>query len=139
MHFYMKNGINRFSQTVNILLRTVVSVVAAVVIYYVYYKTSHLFLGTQKGFSHPQQFPMIPLIWLINVMLINYWFMDGWPGWRLAEASEKAPVSHVSYTSATLSPSFYKGVIGGTLGGVVVYFIIIYMIPMMGSMLIIFK
>lgn len=82
---------------------------------------------------------MIPLIWLINVMLINYWFMDGWPGWRLAEASEKASITHVSYSNATLTPTFYRGVIGGTLGGVVVYFVIIYMIPMMGAALVIFK
>lgn len=140
MHFYMKNGINRFSQTTNILLRTIASVLAAVVIYYVYYKTSHMFLGTQKGFSHPQQFPMIPLIWLINIMLINYWFMDGWPGWKLGEQKEGASVAqHVSEPASSLSPTFYKGVIGGTIVGVVAYFVIIYLIPLMGSMLVIFK
>jgi AAT family amino acid transporter len=27
---------------------------------------------------------MIPTIWLINIMLINHWFMDNWPGWKIA-------------------------------------------------------
>lgn len=138
MHFYMKNGINRFSKTTNILFRTIVSIVAAIALYYVYYKTSHFFLGTQKGFSHPQQFPMIPLIWLINIMLINYWFMDGWPGWRLEKQKEGAQVVHVTRTISSLSPAFYKGAIGGVVGGVLVYFIIIYLIPLMGSLLVIF-
>ncbi|NCD11837.1 MAG: hypothetical protein EOL93_04735, partial [Epsilonproteobacteria bacterium] len=67
------------------------------------------------------------------------WFMDGWPGWRLAEASEKAPITHVSYERVALSGSFYKGVAGGTLAGVALYFVIVYLIPFMGSALIIFK
>ncbi len=138
MHFYLKNGVNRFSKPVNILLRTFISVVAAVILYYVYYKTSHLFLGTQKGFSHPQQFPMIPMIWLINVMLINYWFMDGWPGWRLSEAKESEVSLTPMFETARLSPAFYKGVIGGTVGGVGIYFLIVYLMPAMGSMLKIF-
>jgi AAT family amino acid transporter len=117
MHFYLKNGFNRFSKTVNILLRTIVTVLAAIALYYVYYKTAHLFLGTQKGFSHPQQFPMIPLIWFINVMLINYWFMDGWPGWRLAKAGEVVKVHPVEENTA-LTASFYKGAVGGIVGGV---------------------
>lgn len=137
MHFYLKNGFNGFSKTINILLRTLVTIFAAIVLYYVYYKTSHLFLGTQKGFSHPQQFPMIPLIWFINVMLINYWFMDGWPGWRLAAAGEVVKV-HPVYEKTVLTASFYKGALGGTLGGVAVYFAIIYFLPYMGKVLTIF-
>ncbi len=137
MHFYLKNGFNGFSKAVNILLRTIVTIVAAIVLYYVYYKTSHLFLGTQKGFSHPQQFPMIPLIWFINVMLINYWFMDGWPGWRLAAAGEVVKV-HPVYEKTVLTTAFYKGALGGALGGVAVYFAIIYLLPYMGKALTIF-
>lgn len=137
MHFYLKNGFNRFSKTVNILLRTIVTVLAAIALYYVYYKTAHLFLGTQKGFSHPQQFPMIPLIWFINVMLINYWFMDGWPGWRLAKAGEVMKV-HCVEENGVLTTSFYKGAVGGIVGGVAVYFAIIYLLPYMGKVLTIF-
>lgn len=138
MHFYLKNGVNKYSKAVNVVLRTVISVAAAVILYYVYYKTSHLFLGTQKGFSHPQQFPMIPMIWLINVMLINYWFMDGWPGWRLSEAKESEVSVAPLFTSKKLTPAFYRGVVGGTVGGVAVYFLIVYLLPAMGEVLKIF-
>ncbi len=80
--FYCNNWPTKFSRPVNVCIRTLLTALMAVFVYVVYYKTSHLFLGTQKGFSHPQQFPMIPMIWLINIFLINYWFMDGWPGWK---------------------------------------------------------
>ena len=34
-------------------------------------------------YSHPQQFPMAPVILFINIMLYHNWFMDGWPGKRI--------------------------------------------------------
>jgi len=52
-------------------------------------------LGTQKGYSHPQQFPMIPTIWLINIMLINHWFMDNWPGWKKVNVPEAGHAEEV--------------------------------------------
>lgn len=60
MHFYMKNGVTKYSKPINVLWRTIISIVAAVVLYYVYYKTSHLFLGTQKGFLTPTAIPNDP-------------------------------------------------------------------------------
>lgn len=73
---------NRFSTPINVLVRSLLVTLGGIAIYCLYYKYAHFVLGTQKGFSHPQQFPMIPMIWLINIWLINWWFMDGWPGWR---------------------------------------------------------
>ncbi|MBB4264926.1 hypothetical protein [Roseospira visakhapatnamensis] len=89
--FYFNNWPRKGSPTSRILIRTLVALLAAVVLYWLYYNTSHLFLGTQKGFSHPQQFPMIPTIWMINIMLINHWFMDNWPGWKIAPATRTVP------------------------------------------------
>jgi len=85
---YCGNWPHKFSTPVNWLIRTVVSFAAGWVFMSVYYHTGHLFLGVQKGLSHPQQFPMIPTIWLINFMLINHWFMDNWPGWKKVRAKE---------------------------------------------------
>lgn len=135
MHFYLDNGVNRFSKPVNILFRTLITIAAAVALYYVYYKTAHLFLGTQKGFSHPQQFPMVPMIWLVNVMLINYWFMDGWPGWRLAREGEARKAVHPTLERQVLSPVFFGGVVGGAIGGVGLYFALVYFLPAMGQAL----
>ena len=82
----------RFSVPVNLLLRTVIVGVAGVALMVIYYNISHLVLGTQKGISQPEQFPMIPTIWLINIMLVHHWYMDNWPAWRkVAPVAEAAP------------------------------------------------
>jgi AAT family amino acid transporter len=108
----------------------------------VYYKTSHLFLGTQKGFSHPQQFPMIPMIWLINIFLINVWFMDGWPGWKavpksdaeLEEVHEEIVGHDVAWT-----PRFAKGLGVGVVASVVLYAIVIHVLPWISANMTIIK
>ncbi len=138
IHFYMQNGVTKYSKPINVLLRNIITIIAAVILYYVYYKTSHLFLGTQKGFSHPQQFPMIPTIWLINIMLINHWFMDNWPGWKLspqtATESKKSDKDDIRIT-----PRFSLGLAVGTVVGISSYFLIVYLLPTMGEILTIFK
>ncbi|MCG8532367.1 MAG: hypothetical protein MI749_17140 [Desulfovibrionales bacterium] len=134
--FYCNNWPTKFSRPVNVCIRTLLTAALAVVVYVVYYKTSHLFLGTQKGFSHPQQFPMIPMIWLINIFLINVWFMDGWPGWRavpkteeeLNEVKEEIVASDVKW-----SPGIAKGLIIGLAVGLALYFAIINILPWIGA------
>lgn len=103
--FYFGNWPKKGSPTTRIAIRTVVCLVAAVAIYWLYYNTSHLFLGTQKGFSHPQQFPMIPTIWFINIMLINHWFMDNWPGWKLVPSEAVEPADEASALPSNLQPA----------------------------------
>ena len=134
--FYCNNWPTKFSRPVNVCIRTLLTAALAVVVYVVYYKTSHLFLGTQKGFSHPQQFPMIPMIWLINIFLINVWFMDGWPGWKavpkteeeLNEVKEEIVASDVKW-----SPGIAKGLIIGLAVGLALYFAIINILPWIGA------
>ncbi|WP_319542511.1 hypothetical protein [uncultured Pseudodesulfovibrio sp.] len=130
--FYCNNWPTKFSRPVNVCIRTLLTILLAVFVYVVYYKTSHLFLGTQKGFSHPQQFPMIPMIWLINIFLVNVWFMDGWPGWKavpktqeeLEEIKEEVVAHDVKWTSGLA-----KGLAVGLAGGVILYFAIIKILP----------
>ena len=130
LYFYLGNWPKKFSRPVNVLIRTAITIVGAIVLYIVYYKTSHLFLGTQKGFSHPQQFPMIPMIWLINMFLINYWFMDGWPGWKLSPdtVTEETPALKEKDT-ISWTPKFIGGLAFGVAVGVAIYFIVIKIIP----------
>jgi AAT family amino acid transporter len=130
LYFYGDNWPKKFSRPVNILIRTVVTIAAAILLYIVYYKTSHLFLGTQKGFSHPQQFPMIPMIWLINIFLINYWFMDGWPGWRLVPSTEAVKQTKIMPTDQIKwTPRFAWGLLAGVAVAVALYFVIISILP----------
>jgi AAT family amino acid transporter len=119
---------------VNVLVRTAIMLVAGMALYVVYYKTAHLFLGTQKGFSHPQQFPMIPTIWLINIWLVHHWFMDNWPGWKMVprtadelarvRAEEAAKLADVRW-----STSFGGGLATGVAAGVALYVAAVWLIP----------
>ncbi|WP_290918073.1 hypothetical protein [Halodesulfovibrio sp.] len=134
LNFYCGNWPRKFSMPVNVLIRTVITLVAAVTLYIMYYKTSHLFLGTQKGFSHPQQFPMIPLIWLVNIWLANNWFMDNWPGWKMVPKTvEEIEADHVARQAeiddVRWSPSLGAGLGMGVLAGVAFYAITIYALP----------
>jgi AAT family amino acid transporter len=117
-----------------VLIRTLITIVAAILLYIVYYATSHDFLGTQKGFSHPQQFPMIPTIWLINIWLVHHWFMDNWPGWKMVpktaeeiaadHAAEKAQLADVRW-----NPALGWGLGAGAACGVAIYFIALSVLP----------
>ena len=132
LNFYGGNWPTKFSRPVNAFLRTVISLAIGGVIYVLYYKYAHFLIGTQKGFAHPQQFPMIPMIWLINIFLINMWFMDGWPGWKAVPKTEtelneveSAVIAHdVSWT-----PSLAKGLAVGATAGVAIYFGVINILP----------
>ncbi len=135
--FYADNWPKKFSLPVNVLIRTGIMIVIGMSIYAVYYMTSHDFLGTQKGFSHPQQFPMIPTIWLINIWLVHHWFMDNWPAWKMVpktseeieedEAEEKAKVNDVKW-----SPRFGWGLGVGAVCGILLYFILVWVMPLIG-------
>jgi AAT family amino acid transporter len=142
--FYMGNWPNKYSLPVNVLARTGVMIVAGLLLYAFYYRTSHLFLGTQKGFSHPQQFPMIPTIWLINIWLVHHWFMDNWPAWKMVpktaeeveedEVAEKAKIAEIKW-----SPKLGLGLGVGAVSGVVLYFVLVKVIPLMGTITLIPK
>ena len=85
LYFYFDNWPRKFSTEVNLLVRTTIVIVSSFGIHYVYYAVSPALLGTQAGYSHPQQFPMAPVILFIVVMLYHNWFMDGWPGKKIKQ------------------------------------------------------
>jgi len=130
--FFCGNWPTKFSRPVNVFLRTVVSLGIGIVVYVLYYRYAHLFLGTQKGFSHPQQFPMIPTIWLINLFLINMWFMDGWPGWKaVPKTAEELDRVHEEVVAHDVSwtPNLAKGLAVGATAGVAFYFGVVTILP----------
>lgn len=83
LYFYFDNWPKKFSTEVNLAIRTIIVVVGSFAFNYIYYQISPPLLGTQPGYSHPQQFPMAPVILWIVIMLYHNWFMDGWPGKRI--------------------------------------------------------
>ena len=132
LQFYCGNWPNRFSTPINVLVRSLLVTLGGIAIYCLYYKYAHFVLGTQKGFSHPQQFPMIPMIWLINIWLINWWFMDGWPGWRreFKTAEDFAAEERHLAANAAWNPAMLPGVIIGLVVGVIAYFAIVALLPL---------
>lgn len=86
LYFYFDNWPRKYSTEVNLLIRVTITLVGAAILHYGYYAWSPALLGTQAGYSHPQQFPMAPVILFINVMLYHNWFMDGWPAKAIAKA-----------------------------------------------------
>jgi AAT family amino acid transporter len=142
--FYCDNWPKKYSMPVNVLIRTGITIVAAVALYVFYYKTSHLFLGTQKGFSHPQQFPMIPTIWLINIWLAHHWFMDNWPGWKMVpktaeEIAEDHAVHQAKIDDVKWNPALGWGLGTGALAGVALYFITVWLLPVVSRSVTIIK
>jgi AAT family amino acid transporter len=142
--FYCDNWPRKYSMPVNVLIRTGITIVAAVALYVFYYKTSHLFLGTQKGFSHPQQFPMIPTIWLINIWLAHHWFMDNWPGWKMVpktaeEIAEDHAVHQAKIDDVKWNPALGWGLGTGALAGVALYFITVWLLPVVSRSVTIIK
>ena len=130
LQFYCGNWPNKFSKPVNILIRTTIVIVGATVVYCLYYKYAHFILGTQKGFSHPQQFPMIPMIWLIDIWLVNWWFMDGWPGWRMKMRSvEEAESAKKAAETDEWHADMGWGLVCGLGAGVVFYFALVWILP----------
>ena len=128
------NRPKKYSMPVNVLVRTAITLVAAIALYIAYYKTSHLFLGTQKGFSHPQQFPMIPMIWLVNIWLVHHWFMDNWPAWKMVpKTAEEIEEDHETHRAAIAdvrwTPRLGAGLGFGIAMGVIFYFITIWALP----------
>lgn len=134
IRFYCGNWPNKYSLPVNVLVRTAITLVAAIAFYYLYYRTSHLVLGTQKGFSHPQQFPMIPTIWLIDIWLVHHWFMDNWPGWKMVPKTAEEIVDYEREEAEKVNdvkwnPSLGWGIGAGVVAGVVIYFITVAILP----------
>jgi len=85
LYFYFDNWPRKFSPEVNLAVRTTITVGGTFVFNWIYYSVSPPLLGTQPGYSHPQQFPMAPVILWIVIMMYHNWFMDGWPGKRIAK------------------------------------------------------
>jgi AAT family amino acid transporter len=135
LYIYCDNWPKKFSTPVNMLVRTVITVAGGLAIYALYYRYAHLFLGTQKGFSHPQQFPMIPMIWLINIWLINTWFMDNWPGWKLSMKTDAEIAAEHAAREAehTWSPRMVPGLAVGAAAGVALYFLVVWAIPVVSN------
>jgi len=87
---------------------------------------------------------MIPTIWLINIWLAHHWFMDNWPGWKMVpKTSEEIAEDHAAHAAKIAdvkwNPSLGWGLGAGALAGVALYFITIWVLPMIAEAVTIIK
>jgi AAT family amino acid transporter len=72
----------RLSGVVRGILKTVVAVVVGLLFAWAYYSWGPQLLGVSSGVSHPSENAAAFLIMIINLLLIQDFFMDRWPGYR---------------------------------------------------------
>jgi len=74
-------------EKMNIILRSVIKTVVAIVVgmlfAWAYYAWGPVVLGVCEGVSHPSENAAAFLITVINLIMIQDYFMDRWPGYRL--------------------------------------------------------
>ncbi|OPY83890.1 MAG: hypothetical protein A4E71_02867 [Smithella sp. PtaU1.Bin162] len=65
------------------IIKTIVAVVVGLLFAWAYYSWGPTLLGVVAGVSHPSENASAFLIMIINLIMIQDYFMDGWPGYKL--------------------------------------------------------
>ena len=65
------------------IVKTVVAIVVGLLFAWAYYNWGPALLGVAEGVSHPSENASAFLILIINILMIQDFFMDRWPGYRL--------------------------------------------------------
>jgi AAT family amino acid transporter len=65
------------------IIKTVVAVAVGLLFAWAYYKWAPSLLGVCEGISHPSENAAAFLLMVINLLMIQDYFMDGWPGYKL--------------------------------------------------------
>ncbi|HDP26032.1 MAG TPA: hypothetical protein ENN34_11390 [Deltaproteobacteria bacterium] len=73
----------RFPGILRGIIKTVVAIVVGMLFAWAYYRFGPALLGVTQGVSHPSENAAAFLIMVINLLLIQDFFMDGWPGYKL--------------------------------------------------------
>jgi hypothetical protein len=65
------------------IIKTIIAVVAGLLLAWGYYTWGPTILGVCEGVSHPSENAAAFLIMCVNLIMIQDYFMDRWPGYRL--------------------------------------------------------
>jgi len=65
------------------IIKTVIALTLGMLFAWAYYTWGPMVLGVCEGISHPSENAAAFLIMVINVIMVQDSFMDGWPGYRL--------------------------------------------------------
>jgi hypothetical protein len=73
----------KMNAVVRSIIKTIVAVVVGLLFAWAYYAWGPALLGVCEGVSHPSENAAAFLIMVINLIMIQDYFMDRWPGYRL--------------------------------------------------------
>jgi len=82
-NIYFGQAYEKLNVIVRSVIKTVVAIVGGLLFAWVYYAWGPALLGVCEGVSHPSENAAAFLIMVINLIMIQDYFMDGWPGYRL--------------------------------------------------------
>ena len=68
------------------LIKTGITLAAGLLFAWAYYMWAPVILGVVPGISHPSENASAFLLLIMNLVLIQFYFMDGWPGYRLMDS-----------------------------------------------------
>lgn len=64
-------------------VKTIIAIVIGLIFAWAYYALGPVLLGICEGVSHPSENAAAFLIMVVNLIMIQDYYMDGWPGYRL--------------------------------------------------------
>ncbi len=86
-NIFFGQAYDSLNRIVRSITKTVVALVGGLAFAWAYYAWGPTLLGVCEGVSHPSENAAAFLIMVINLIMIQDYFMDRWPGYRLKKAS----------------------------------------------------
>jgi hypothetical protein len=82
LNYLFSKAFDRMRGVLRGLAMSVISIIAGLGFAWVYYTAAPMVLGVNSGVSHPSENPTVFLLLVINLLIIQHGFFDGWPGYR---------------------------------------------------------
>ena len=83
LNYLFSKAFDRMGVILKGAVMSLISIVIGLGFAWVYYAAGPTLLGINSGVSHPSENPTVFLLLVINLLVIQYSFFDGWPGYRL--------------------------------------------------------
>jgi len=84
LNTYFDKAFSGMSLVLKGLISTSIAIFAGLLFAWCYYAWAPLLLGVSQGVSHPSENPSAFLVMIIVLLTIHDYFMDRWPGYRVA-------------------------------------------------------
>lgn len=83
LNYLFSRAFDRMGVILKGAVMSLISIVMGLGFAWVYYAAAPTLLGINSGVSHPSENPTVFLLLVINLLVIQHGFFDGWPGYRL--------------------------------------------------------